>query len=90
MTGLAGLDERGVHAADRRAGLTDAQLATLARNSFDACSADDADKQRWKAGGRRLRRRGRTVPAIAVRAGQASGPRQPPTRPCRAVRRFAR
>jgi adenosine deaminase len=38
-----------VHAADRRAGLTDAQLATLARNSFDACSADDADKQRWKA-----------------------------------------
>jgi hypothetical protein len=35
-----------VHTADRRAGLTNAQLATLARNSFDACSAD---KQRWKA-----------------------------------------
>jgi adenosine deaminase len=49
MTGLARLDERGVHTADRRAGLTNAQLATLARNSFDACSADDADKQRWKA-----------------------------------------
>jgi hypothetical protein len=46
MTGLARLDERGVHTADRRAGLTNAQLATLARNSFDACSAD---KQRWKA-----------------------------------------
>jgi hypothetical protein len=30
----------------RELGLTDAHLATLARNSFDACFAHDADKQR--------------------------------------------
>jgi adenosine deaminase len=36
--------------AVRRAfGYDDAQLAALARNSFDACFAPEADKQRWKA-----------------------------------------
>ena len=30
-------------------GYDDARLATLARNSFDACFAPDADKQKWKA-----------------------------------------
>jgi adenine deaminase len=37
-------------AAVRRAfGYDDAQMAALARNSFDACFAPEADKQRWKA-----------------------------------------
>jgi adenosine deaminase len=37
-------------AAVRRAfGYDDAQLAALARNSFDACFAPEADKRRWKA-----------------------------------------
>jgi|SRR5450631_150796 adenosine deaminase len=36
-------------AVRRELGLTDAHLATLACNSFDACFAHDADKQRWKA-----------------------------------------
>ncbi len=36
-------------AVRRELGLTDAQLATLARNSFDACFAPDDAKQRWKA-----------------------------------------
>ena len=30
-------------------GYDDARLATLARNSFDACFAPEADKRRWKA-----------------------------------------
>ena len=30
-------------------GYDDARMAALARNSFDACFAPDADKQRWKA-----------------------------------------
>ena len=30
-------------------GYDDARLAALARNSFDACFAPEADKQRWKA-----------------------------------------
>ena len=30
-------------------GYDDARMATLARNSFDACFAPEADKQRWKA-----------------------------------------
>ncbi len=30
-------------------GYDDAQLAVLARNSFDACFAPEADKQRWRA-----------------------------------------
>ena len=30
-------------------GYDDPRLATLARNSFDACFAPEADKQRWKA-----------------------------------------
>jgi adenosine deaminase len=30
-------------------GYDDAQLAVLARNSFDACFAPEADKRRWKA-----------------------------------------
>jgi adenosine deaminase len=30
-------------------GFDDARLAALARNSFDACFAPEADKQRWKA-----------------------------------------
>jgi adenosine deaminase len=30
-------------------GYGDAQLAALARNSFDACFAPEADKRRWKA-----------------------------------------
>ena len=30
-------------------GYDDAQLAALARNSFDACFAAEADKQRWRA-----------------------------------------
>ena len=30
-------------------GYDDAQLAALARNSFDACFAPEADKQRWRA-----------------------------------------
>jgi adenosine deaminase len=30
-------------------GYDDARLAALARNSFDACFASEADKQRWKA-----------------------------------------
>ena len=30
-------------------GYDDAQMAALARNSFDACFAPEADKQRWKA-----------------------------------------
>ena len=30
-------------------GYDDTRLAALARNSFDACFAPEADKQRWKA-----------------------------------------
>jgi len=30
-------------------GYDDTQMAALARNSFDACFAPEADKQRWKA-----------------------------------------
>jgi len=30
-------------------GYDSARLATLARNSFDACFAPEADKRRWKA-----------------------------------------
>ena len=30
-------------------GYDDTRLAVLARNSFDACFAPEADKQRWKA-----------------------------------------
>jgi adenosine deaminase len=30
-------------------GFDDARLATLARNSFDACFAPEEDKQRWRA-----------------------------------------
>jgi adenosine deaminase len=30
-------------------GYDDARLAALAKNSFDACLAPEADKQRWKA-----------------------------------------
>ena len=33
----------------RELGLTDAQLATLARNSFDACFVPEDVRQRWKA-----------------------------------------
>jgi adenosine deaminase len=36
-------------AVRREFGFDDEQLARLARNSFDACFAPDADKQRWKA-----------------------------------------
>jgi adenosine deaminase len=37
-------------AALRRAfGYDNARLAALARNSFDACFAPEADKRRWKA-----------------------------------------
>ncbi len=36
-------------AVRREFGLDDEQLAGLARNSFDACFAPDADKQRWQA-----------------------------------------
>ena len=33
----------------RELGLTDAQLATLAWNSFDACFVPEDVRQRWKA-----------------------------------------
>jgi adenosine deaminase len=33
----------------REFGFDDKQLAWLARNSFDACFAPEADKARWKA-----------------------------------------
>jgi adenosine deaminase len=36
-------------AVQREFGFGDEQLARLARNSFDACFAPEADKQRWKA-----------------------------------------
>jgi adenosine deaminase len=36
-------------AVRREFGFDDEQLARLARNSFDACFAPDADKQRWRA-----------------------------------------
>jgi adenosine deaminase len=36
-------------AVRREFGFDDQQMARLARNSFDACFAPDADKQRWKA-----------------------------------------
>jgi len=36
-------------AVHREFGFDDEQLARLARNSFDACFAPEADKQRWKA-----------------------------------------
>jgi adenosine deaminase len=36
-------------AVRREFGFSDEQFAGLARNSFDACFAPDADKQRWKA-----------------------------------------
>jgi adenosine deaminase len=36
-------------AVRREFGFDDEQLARLARNSFDACFAPEADKQRWKA-----------------------------------------
>ena len=38
-----------VAAVRRELGLDDKQLATLARNSFDACFAPEADRRRWKA-----------------------------------------
>ena len=38
-----------LEAARRELGLSDAQLATLARNSFDACFAPEDAKARWKA-----------------------------------------
>jgi adenosine deaminase len=36
-------------AVQREFGFGDEQLARLARNSFDACFAPEADKQRWQA-----------------------------------------
>jgi adenosine deaminase len=36
-------------AVQREFGFGDAQMAALAHNSFDACFAPEADKQRWKA-----------------------------------------
>ena len=36
-------------AVQREFGFGDERLAQLARNSFDACFAPEADKQRWKA-----------------------------------------
>jgi adenosine deaminase len=36
-------------AVQREFGFDDEQLAGLARNSFDACFAPEADKARWKA-----------------------------------------
>ena len=41
--------EDNLAAVRREFGFGDAALAVLARNSFDACFAPDADKRRWQA-----------------------------------------
>ncbi len=46
---FGGYIDDNLEAVRRELGLTDAQLATLARNSFDACFAPEDAKQRWKA-----------------------------------------
>lgn len=46
---FGGYIDDNLEAVRRVLGLDDGQIATLARNSFDACFAPDADKERWKA-----------------------------------------
>ena len=57
-------------------GYDDAQLAALARNSFDACFAPEADKQRWKAevdGWLAASTRGELKPVQELRHDRAAG-----------------
>jgi len=46
---FGGYIDDNLDAVRRVLGLDDGQIARLARNSFDACFAPDADKERWKA-----------------------------------------
>jgi adenosine deaminase len=46
---FGGYIDDNMEAVRRELGLGDEQLATLARNSFDACFAPDEAKERWKA-----------------------------------------
>ncbi len=46
---FGGYIDDNLEAVRRELGLSDAQMATLARNSFDACFAPDDAKERWKA-----------------------------------------
>ncbi len=46
---FGGYIDENLAAVRREFGLADEQLAGLARNSFDACFAPEADKQRWQA-----------------------------------------
>jgi adenosine deaminase len=46
---FGGYIDDNLDAVRRVLGLGDEQIATLARNSFDACFAPDTDKERWKA-----------------------------------------
>ena len=45
---FGGYIDDNLEAVRRELGLTGAQMATLARNSFDACFAPDEAKKRWK------------------------------------------
>ena len=46
---FGGYIDDNLEAVRRELGLTDAQLATLARNSFEACFVPEDVRQRWKA-----------------------------------------
>jgi adenosine deaminase len=46
---FGGYIDDNLEAVRRELGLDDGRIATLARNSFDACFAPDQDKERWKA-----------------------------------------
>jgi adenosine deaminase len=46
---FGGYIDDNIAAVRREPGLDDGQIATLARNSFDACFAPEEDKDRWKA-----------------------------------------
>jgi len=46
---FGGYIDDNLEAVRRELGLSDAQLATLARNSFDACFVPEVAKARWKA-----------------------------------------
>ncbi len=46
---FGGYIDDNIAAVRRELGFDDGQIATLARNSFDACFAPEDDKNRWKA-----------------------------------------